>query len=161
MASLHDRHRSGGIVTICWHWFAPTQATGPKSFYTDQTTFDPAPALDLAHAHHALLLRDIDAVAAQLLRLQQAGVPVLWRPLHEAEGGWFWWGRRGGDVYRRLWRLVYERLTLHHGLRNLLWVYTSEGNGDASHAWYPGDAMVDIIATDVYGPVCQREKGEW
>ena len=148
-----NRHQAGGIVTICWHWFAPTLATGPKSFYTEQTDFSPTAALDPTHPHHALLLRDIDAVATQLQRLHCAGVPVLWRPLHEAEGGWFWWGRGGAGPFRQLWRLLHERLTGHHGLRNLVWVFTSEGDGSGSHRWYPGDGVVDVVATDVYSKV--------
>lgn len=90
-------------------------------------------------------------IAIQLGKLQVAGVPVLWRPLHEAEGGWFWWGRAGSGVFVQLWRMLYARLVEHHGLRNLVWVYTSAGDCCTSHAWYPGDHVVDVIATDAYG----------
>jgi mannan endo-1,4-beta-mannosidase len=70
----------------------------------------------------------------------------LWRPLHEAEGGWFWWGAKGPKPFIQLWRLLHERLTRVNGLHNLIWVYTGTANPD----WYPGDDVVDIIGIDEY-----------
>lgn len=89
-------HQQGGIVTLCWHWNAPTHLVDEpgkewwRGFYTNATTYDLASAL--AHSEsqeYTLLIRDIDAIALQLQELKDAGVPVLFRPLHEAEGGWF------------------------------------------------------------------------
>ena len=153
--------RDGRIVSALWHWNAPrglepdvADKPGAKSrkpwfrgFYTDATTFDVAAALaDEQGEDHRLLLRDIDAIAAQLERLAAAGVPVLWRPLHEAEGGWFWWGAKGPGPFKALWRLVHRRLTDHHGLHNLVWVFT----GSADPEWYPGDDCVDVVGLDAY-----------
>ena len=92
------------------------------------------------------MIRDIDAIAVELTKLRDAHVPVLWRPLHEAEGGWFWWGAQGPKNYVRLYRLLYDRLTKVHKLDNLIWVYTSGGKPE----WYPGDDVVDIIGADAY-----------
>lgn len=87
--------KKGGIVTFCWHWGAPTglydSADQPwwSGFYTAATDFDVEKALrDTNNANYTLLMKDIDTVAVQLKKLQDAGVPVIWRPLHEAEGGW-------------------------------------------------------------------------
>jgi mannan endo-1,4-beta-mannosidase len=85
----------------------------------------------------------------QLARLREAGVPVLWRPLHEAEGGWFWWGSRGPETAKALYRLMFVRFTRHHRLDNLIWVWTTTDNDDAIN-WYPGDDYVDIVASDLY-----------
>ena len=141
-----------GIVTISWHWNAPADlvdsADWPwwKGFYAQATTFDMAKAMyDFDSPEHALVIRDVDAIAAELQRLEDAGVPVLWRPLHEASGGWFWWGAHGPGPYQQLWRLLYDRLVNHHGLHNLIWVWNGQ---DAD--WYPGDAYVDIVAEDIY-----------
>ena len=87
-------------------------------------------------ADYKLLLRDMDAIAVQLQKFSDAGVPVLWRPLHEAEGGWFWWGAKGPEPFKKLWRLMYDRFTNVHHLHNLIWVDCSGTNPD----WYPGDA---------------------
>lgn len=90
-------NKKGGIVTFVWHWGAPTglydNATQPwySGFYTAATDFNVETALkDITNANYTLLIKDIDTIAVQLKKLQDAGVPVLWRPLHEAEGKWFW-----------------------------------------------------------------------
>ncbi len=133
----------GGIVTFCWHWRDPSRQT--VAFYTKDTDF----RIDLSDSVvRAQLLADIDSVAGDLKRLQDAGVPVLWRPLHEASGGWFWWGASGPQAYVDLWRLMVDRMTRHHGLNNLIWVY----NGQHPD-WYPGDDYADIVGEDVYAEV--------
>lgn len=145
-------HNRGGITTLAWHWTAPTDLLNTpeqpwyRGFYTDATTFDLEAALaDKNGEHYQLLLRDIDAIAVPLQQLQSQGVPVLWRPLHEAEGGWFWWGAKGPEPAKELYRILYDRLTNHHGLNNLIWVWNSE-----APEWYPGDDVVDIISIDSY-----------
>ena len=76
-------------------------------------------------------------------------MPVLWRPLHEASGRWFWWGAQGLEPFKRLWWLMYDRFTSYHKLNNLIWVY-SPGCATDLAAWYPGDQYVDIIGQDHY-----------
>lgn len=100
--------RNGGIVTFVWHWGAPTglydTAEQPwwSGFYTRATDFNIETALaDTTNANYTLIIKDIDTIAAQLKKLNDAGVPVLWRPLHEAEGGWFWWGAKGPEVCKK------------------------------------------------------------
>ncbi len=143
----------GGLVTFAWHWRDPT-ASGIGEFYTKSTDFHipiREGALDTSHSSYEALVADVDLIAAELRVLQNAGVPVLWRPLHEASGGWFWWGRNRSDevpaAYAQvvLWRFLYERLTDHHGLNNLIWVW----NGQHA-AWYPGEDYVDIVSFDIY-----------
>lgn len=145
-----NRH---GIVTISWHWLSPFGGADPvwSSFSTDKTTFDVSRIADESSAEYAAILRDLDLIAAQLARLRDARVPVLWRPLHEAEGGWFWWGARGPEAAKTLYRLMFDRFTRHHRLDNLIWVWTTTDNDDAPD-WYPGDNQVDILAADLYFP---------
>lgn len=145
-------HARGGIVSVLWHWNAPAglydTAEQPwwSGFYTRATDFDVSRAMaDQTNANYTLLVRDVDAIAAQLRRLRDAGVAVLWRPLHEAEGAWFWWGAKGPEPCKKLWAMVHDRLTNHHGLDNLIWVWNS-----ARPEWYPGDETVDILSADVY-----------
>ncbi|EJT76742.1 hypothetical protein GGTG_06658 [Gaeumannomyces tritici R3-111a-1] len=145
-------HARGGIVSVLWHWNAPAglynTAEQPwySGFYTRATDFDVSAAMaDTANANYTLLVRDVDAIAVQLKKLRNAGVAVLWRPLHEAEGAWFWWGAKGPEPCKKLWAMVHDRLTNHHGLDNLIWVWNS-----ALPEWYPGDETVDILSADVY-----------
>jgi mannan endo-1,4-beta-mannosidase len=144
--------KSGMVLTLSWHWNAPSKLKDTKEqpwykgFYKDATDFDVAAALSNPDSEdYRLLIRDMDVIAGHLKQLQAAGVPVLWRPLHEAEGGWFWWGAKGAEPCKKLWRLMYDRYTRVHGLRNLIWVWNS-----SSPDWYPGDDTVDIVAIDRY-----------
>ncbi|MCR5296155.1 MAG: hypothetical protein K6E17_01985 [Clostridiales bacterium] len=144
--------QEGYIITLCWHWrpdakYMNTEGDGWwGGFYTEKTTFNLEKALNGEDPEgYKCLIRDMDAIASQLERLRDAGVPVLWRPLHEASGGWFWWGASGAEAYIRLYRLMYERFTNEFGLNNLIWVW----NGQSAE-WYPGDDVVDIIGEDLY-----------
>lgn len=151
-------NKQRGITTFCWHWNAPKDLIDQpgkewwRGFYTEATTFDVTKAMnDQGSEEYTLIIRDIDEIAVQLKRLQQANIPVLWRPLHEAEGKWFWWGAKGAESCKWLWRLVYDRLLNEHHLDNLIWVWTSTGNQEAIE-WYPGDKYVDIVGADIYLP---------
>jgi mannan endo-1,4-beta-mannosidase len=151
-------HQQKGLVTFSWHWNAPKDLIDQpgkewwRGFYTEATTFDVTKAMNnTSSEEYTLIIRDIDAIAVQLQLLEDAKVPVLWRPLHEAEGKWFWWGAKGPEACKWLWKLVFDRLVNHHQLHNLIWVWTSTGVPDALN-WYPGDQYVDIIGADIYLP---------
>ena len=125
-------HAQNGIVTFAWHWNAPKDLIDQpgkewwRGFYTEATTFDVTKAMNnTASEEYTLIIRDIDAIAVQLKKLKDANVPVLWRPLHEAEGAWFWWGAKGPEPCKWLWKLVFDRLVNYHQLNNLIWVWTS------------------------------------
>ncbi|WP_364145528.1 glycosyl hydrolase [Paenibacillus sp. LPE1-1-1.1] len=145
-------HSQGGIVTFAWHWNAPTGLIDEpgkewyRGFYSDATTFDVAYALANPNSgEYKLLIRDMDAIAVQLKRLEDARIPVLFRPIHEAEGGWFWWGAKGPEPAKELYRLLYDRLTNYHKIDNLIWIWNS-----IDPAWYPGSDVVDIVSADHY-----------
>lgn len=149
-------HNAGGIVTLCWHWKVDNFDGKPRAFYSEQTDFSLAKALrDKDSAQYKGLIADIDAVSEALQPLREAGVPVLWRPLHEASGGWFWWGASGRDAYVELWNIVFERMTEVHELNNLIWVYNGQNT-----AWYVGDDKCDIIGDDPYYDFNLREEYE-
>lgn len=98
---------------------------------------------------HERLLADIDFIAKKFKILQDADAPVLFRPFHEAEGAWFWWGAEGPEACKKLYRLLYDKLTNEYGLNNIIWVWTSS-TYETSAAWYPGDDVVDIVGYDKY-----------
>ncbi len=146
--------QAGGIVAACWHWNAPSGLVNKdepdkhwyEGFRPAATTFDFVKGLDDRNSgEYKFLLRDIDVIAGQLKILQDAGVPVLWRPLHEASGAWFWWGSKGKDNYIRLYELVFDRLQNYHKLNNLIWVWNGQ-----NPEWYPGDGYADIVSYDIY-----------
>lgn len=153
-----DWGKQGGLVGLMWHWKAPTGG----GFYAKDTDFNLAKAVTKEKiatkslvelqkmvedkkisAECLALVQDIDGISAELKKLNDAGVPVLWRPLHEASGGWFWWGSAGKDAYSWLWELLYERQTNYHKLDNLLWVWNAQDPD-----WYE---PCDVVAADIYG----------
>ena len=135
-----------GIVTFQWHWHSPTGGkAGTNTFYTNQTTFDVSNAVISGTVENTLVLRDIDSIATQLNRFQSAGVPILWRPLHEAGGTWFWWGAKGPQACKDLFHIMYDRLTNYHHLNNLIWVWSTPETD-----WYPGNDFIDILGYDSY-----------
>ena len=144
---------AGGIVQLCWHWTTPedyavTAGDQPwySSFYKEGSKLDLDKIMNGEDdAAYQLLMDDIDNMANELARLRDAGVPVLWRPLHEAAGGWFWWGNCEPESYKKLWNVMYDKMTNEHNLTNLIWVWNGQ-----DPAWYPGDETVDINGWDIY-----------
>ncbi|QAA34445.1 glycosyl hydrolase [Clostridium manihotivorum] len=135
------------IITLCWHWFSPMNGRN-KSFYTKNTDFDLNRALITGTDENIAMIKDLDLIAEQLKRFRDNNIPILWRPLHEACGGWFWWGAHGKDAYIKLYRLMYDRYVHLHELNNLIWVWNSPDKD-----WYPGDDVVDINSIDYYAPL--------
>lgn len=144
--ALQWAKQTGGIVTLTFHWFSPVGG-GDKSFYTEHTDFNAANVLLPDTPERAAFFHDMDVIAEQLKRFQKADIPVLWRPFHEAEGTWFWWGAQGPAVAKELYLLMFDYYTHYHHFDHLIWVWNSrlpEG--------YPGDDVVDVVSVDVYPP---------
>ena len=161
-----------GLVAFMWHWLAPTDEAAYRAGDTSRygfnvpgegsenpTEFDIREALKDGTWQHEFILADIDRVAVVLKKLQDAGVAVIWRPLHEAAGSyqynnpWFWWGRHGEEATKSLWTLMYDRLVNHHGLNNLIWVWTAQyakGYEAQMAGGYPGNEYADIVGVDMY-----------
>ncbi|HWA86107.1 MAG TPA: glycosyl hydrolase [Opitutus sp.] len=163
------QHRRGAIVALCWHAMPPTS--------DEPGTFRPLPGADparLASVQGQLTdqqfqdlltpgtplynhwCEQVDRVAGFLKQLQDAHVPVLWRPYHEMNGSWFWWGGRTGGRYTTaaLYRQLFDRYVNHHHLKNLVWVWSVDRvhGPEMEHAkYFPGIDDVDVLALDVYG----------
>ena len=149
-----------GIVGYMWHWAAPDDK---REYYADQTDFDIKKAVTKENIAELSLediknlqkdgkvskecvavVQDIDTVSERLSTLRDEGIAALWRPLHEASNGDFWWGN-DKEAYKWLWKLMYERQTKYHKLNNLIWVWSAQ-NAD----WYVGDEYCDVLSCDVY-----------
>ena len=150
-------HRQGGLILILWHWNVPANENGKYAFYygteADKTTFDVRKIFEPESKEYKQMLKDIDQIASYLKLLKQRKIPVLWRPLHEAGGMWFWWGR-DPEACNELWRVMYDRLVNYHKLDNLIWVWTQAAAWNKPYSdgyrWYPGDEYVDIVSIDIY-----------
>ena len=138
-----------GILTFSFHWFSPIGGRD-KSFYAEHTDFDAAKVLQEGTPERTAFYHDMDVIAEIMQRFQEENIPILWRPFHESYGTWFWWGAKGAEVARDLYRLMFDYYTGVKNLHNLLWVW----NCDIPEA-YPGDTYVDVVSMDVYLPEYQ------
>ncbi|MCR4743521.1 MAG: glycoside hydrolase family 26 protein [Treponema sp.] len=172
-----------GIVTFCWHWRDPTweYVSGKSGSYKPEEIDFRIPydtdsdSWKTSSTDYTEMMADLDVIATELLELQEAGVPVIWRPMHEGAGNvglynntgvaWFWWGAGNstsydsdnaaytvstdqdicGQCYIALWKLMYEYFTETKGIHNLIWLWNGQ-----NEAFYPGDDYVDIIGDDIY-----------
>lgn len=133
-----------GLITFTWHWFSPLYGRS-KAFFTENTEFDASKAVIEGTPEYNALISDIDMMAGLLRPFCEKQIPILWRPFHEGDGKWFWWGAKGPEPLIKLYRIMYERFTRVHHLNNLIWVWNSPVK-----ECYPGDDVVDIISRDMY-----------
>ena len=141
-------HEKGGIITICWHCGSDFSGSWAESMNTEITDWDKA--LKEGTPEYEKLIAGMDKGAKALLELKEQKIPVLWRPFHEADGQWFWWGKGGAQNFKKLWKLMYERYTEYWELDNLIWVLGLSERGEDYRKWYPGDEYVDIAGADSY-----------
>ncbi|MBR1529642.1 MAG: hypothetical protein IJ642_10140 [Oscillospiraceae bacterium] len=160
----------GGIVGLSWYWDAPsgiadilTEKTDfslseaiPDSTLTDENLDYQIDAALLSEAEIetalenqqispecAAILHDIDQISEALQTLAEQDIPVLWRPLPEAGGGWYWWGADGSQSYRWLWDVLYRRMTEYHHLHNLIWLWNGQNESFLVNRY-------DIAVMDLY-----------
>lgn len=156
-----DWYRKGGIVGLMWYWESPGKKSSVYAKDTDFKLSDAITDIDIAKLSQEEirglygegkiseqcygLMLDIDNMAGQLISLKNKGIPVLWRPLHEASGDWFWWGASGTDAYKWLWQLMYTRMTEYFELDNLIWIWNGQ-----SASTLVDKSTFDIAAVDIY-----------
>ncbi len=170
-----------GILTASWHINVPIDFDNYnlgdavdwkectyKNYQASGSTFNTANVIKEGTKEREYFEAAMEDLAEQLLKLQEANVPIILRPLHEAQGNegnypdgtsWFWWGDRGAEVYKELWKLLYTTLTEKYDLHNIIWEFNSYDYSN-SHTWYPGDEYVDIVAYDKYNVEYNRGDGK-
>ena len=170
-----------GIITASWHLNVPIdfenytvgdavdwQKCSYKNYQASQSTFNTANILKEGTKEREYYDAAIKMLAEQLQKLQDENIPIIFRPLHEAQGNdglygdgtaWFWWGDRGAEVYKGIWKYLYSQLTEKYELHNLIWEYNSY-DYETSPQWYPGDEYVDIVAYDKYNVQYNRGDGK-
>lgn len=157
----YAKHKAGYLITLMWHqgrpkddppydWKESIQGKLSDAEWQELTT--PGTLL------HRRWLEEVDRIAEILMKLKRLRVPVLWRPYHESNGVWFWWGnRKGGNGSAKLFRMMFERYVNDHHLDNLLWVWNANAPrqliDDEAYAYgdyFPGLDCVDVLAADIY-----------
>ncbi len=165
---IERQYQIGSIVSICWHAVPPTTnepvtflslpGSSPDSLASVQGQLTDQQFKDLLTPGTALYKRwcaHVDTIAKYLKQLQDAHIPILWRPYHEMNGEWFWWGGRHGPYgTAALYRQLFDRFVKHHKLRNLIWEWNVDRPVTPHREfkyYYPGSKYFDIAALDVYG----------
>ena len=155
---------TGAIITLCWHWYAPDDIDNAEncvwSFYSPysdgklKTSFDLLKAVTEGTKEYDFVTSRIDKAAGMLRKFEKENIPVLFRPLHEAYGNWFWWGNRGDDkgesieAYKKLWYMIFDRMENYHKLTNLIWVWNGQNKCMAV-----SPNTFDFCGEDIYSAV--------
>lgn len=145
----------GGLVTICWHTGSDFSGEWKDAMNDIITDWDAA--VTNGTPENKQLIDGMDKAAQALSELQDKGVTVIWRPFHEFDGQWFWWGKGGADNFIKLWQMMYDRYTDYWHLNNLIWVLGYSHIGKEYDNWYPGDEYCDIVGADSYDGGAQPE----
>jgi mannan endo-1,4-beta-mannosidase len=158
---IRQYHR-GAVIALTWHAVRPTEdepVTFRDSVQGHLTDWEWQQLLTPGTDLHARWEKQVDRIAGYLRELQDAGVPVLFRPYHEMNGNWFWWGGRPGPQgSQELYRQLYNRYVHVHQLHNLVWVWNvnaPSANAGAIDQYFPGPAFADVVTMDIYGPFDQ------
>jgi mannan endo-1,4-beta-mannosidase len=160
---VKEQYAKGHIITLMWHGCFPTdghECMGETIWAMGKTPSEQE-WMDLITEGteiNTAWKAQVDVIAGYLKQLQDAHIPVLWRPYHEMNGVWFWWcNKQGENGFPKLWNMMYDRFTNYHHLNNLIWVWNTNAPrdipGDEAHPYklfYPGNETVDVLAADVY-----------
>lgn len=171
---LIDYWRKGGLISINWSphnpwWNDESDIKNKPGIWSDTRTksgdmskVDLRELTDPKSPMRIIWLRKLDRIADALTELQNAGVVVLWRPMQEMNGVWFWWGidaaPKDANSYIAIWQDMYNYFTKIKGLHNLLWVYSPNQSPNFSERSviraplyrYPGNNFVDVFAGTIY-----------
>lgn len=156
---LISHGQNGHIVTLVWH---PSNPTG-GAFRTPIGTAALRDMVNDMTATGQKWQTQLNRAAAVLQQFKTAGVPVLFRPLHEQNGNFFWWGHNaaaGAALRARqaawvaMWRDMVTELTVRKGLDNVLFVFGTNQVNYAEVAppltYYPGGLWTDAVSIDIY-----------
>ena len=166
IAEAKKQATAGSIVYLCWHMLRPTEdepgtpgASWRGSVQARLTDEQWTELITPDTPLHQRWEKYMDTAAEFLKQLQDAHIAVLWRPMHENNGSFFWWGGRPGPGgTAQLYREVYARMVYHHHLNNLVWVWNQNGPAPASEFanYFPGQKYVDIVSYDNYRQLSDR-----
>jgi len=149
---IREQHKAGRIICMTYHQASPTVGE-PCDFrggvQVKLTDAEWDAILTEGTALHKVWEEHVDRLAEALKTLQKEHIPVIFRPYHEMNGGWFWWGGHP-DRFLKLWEMIYIRFTKVHKLRNLLWAWNPDKPFEGVDKFFPGIDKVDLLGTDIY-----------
>ncbi len=148
------QHERGSIITLTYHQADPFVGEPCQFVGGVQTKLTPEQWTEIitdGTPANTTWKEYVDRLAEELKQLQEKKIPVLFRPYHEMNGSWFWWGKKEGqNGFAAMWKMLYNRYTNHHQLNNLVWVWSPDKPWHGLKEYYPGDEFVDIVSLDIY-----------
>ena len=152
-----DTYNRGGVTTVAWHFHNPVSE---GAFYWRDSVSLPAVKYIIpggeAHEEYKVILKDIANWAHSLKADGGELAPVIFRPYHEFDGGWFWWGAPHCtvDEFKTLWKFTVSYLRDELGVHNFIYAYSPDNKFNTEAEFlerYPGDEWVDMVGMDNYG----------
>ncbi len=158
-----EAYNRGGVNTFSWHYDNPVSQTD-GSFYWANSPVEAVSKILPGGSHHEIYKNSLTEVADFAKSLMGADgklVPVIFRPFHEFDGGWFWWGATHCTVaqYKQLYQFTVTHLRDVLGVRNFLYAWSPDKNFESLSQYmerYPGDAYVDVVGSDNYGDLSDQ-----
>jgi len=162
---IKARAKQGAIITLTFHWKNPMKKDGTAWVKPPRGTglFDMKAGTTPGTPEYKAIMEDLRRHGDYLQIWEDAGIPILFRPLHEIDGGWFWWtDGETPENTAELYRMIYKYCVKERKLDNLIWVYNAgvkcagADPDDPVEAiehrkrFYPGDEYVDISGIDIY-----------
>ncbi|MBC8034866.1 MAG: beta-mannosidase [Chitinophagaceae bacterium] len=151
-----DAYNRGGINTYCWHYDNPVSN---GSFYWDESPVEAVSKILPGGTHNDVFKRDLKKIAdfsKTLIGADGKLVPVIFRPFHEFDGNWFWWGQSHctAEEYKKLYQFTVSYLRDTLQVHNFLYAWSPDKNFNSQAQYllrYPGDTYVDLVGMDNYG----------
>jgi mannan endo-1,4-beta-mannosidase len=151
-----DAYNRGGVNTYAWHYANPVSK---GSFYWDQSPVEAVSQILPGRPSNKVYkasLKEVADFAKSLIGADGKLVPVIFRPFHEFDGDWFWWGKSHASTidYITLYQFTVTYLRDSLGVHNFLYAWSPDKNFTTEPQFlerYPGDDYVDIVGSDNYG----------
>jgi mannan endo-1,4-beta-mannosidase len=161
---ITDTYNRGGITTVAWHFSNPVSGGG---FYWKDSVSLPAVKYIIpggeAHAEYLKILDGLAEVAKSVKGKKGEAIPVIFRPFHEFDGDWFWWGKSHctPEEFKSLWRSTVGYLRDSAGVHNFIYAFSPDNTFTSEQQYlerYPGNEWVDMVGMDNYGDMGRDDK---
>lgn len=154
---ISETYNRGGIITVAWHFNNPVSKT---NFYWNDSTAMPAVKNIIPggshHQKYKSILKTIAGLANSTKGKDGKLVPMIFRPYHELDGDWFWWGTKHCtiDEFKTLWQFTVSYLRDSLQVHNFIYAFSPDNRFTTEEKYlerYPGNEWVDLVGMDNYG----------
>lgn len=150
-------YERGGITTVSWHFMNPVSGGG--FYWKDSTSVAAMSLIKIGGSHHEAykaILKTIADFAHSVRAKDGTLAPMIFRPYHEFDGDWFWWGKShtSREDFIAVWRFTVSYLRDTLGVHNFIYAFSPDVRFNSETEYlerYPGDDYVDMLGMDDYG----------